>query len=126
MRKRNPRIVKHQKTRVIQTNKDYSGESSPYLDWLDSQSMDEDGNRREPAQANPDVLSSDIRTPLAQSLPISVGDISRQLSGQQKKVFELYVQEGLNEKEIAAILAITVGTVRTYLDRIRQKFRHYV
>lgn len=126
MKKRNPRIVKHQKTRVIQTNKDYSGESSPYLDWLDSQGIDEDGDRREPAQANPDILSADSRTPLTQSLPISVGDISRQLSGQQKKVFELYVQEGLKEREIASILGITPGTVHTYLDRIRQKFKYYV
>ena len=124
--KRQPRIVKHQRTKVLENQKDYSGEQSPYWRWVEqNQPHDDDGIPQEPVQANPDSLPESAQ-PFPRDSGYSVGDISRQLSGQQKKVFELYVQEGKSEKEIGIILKIGEKTVRTYLQRVRDKFKYYV
>jgi RNA polymerase sigma factor (sigma-70 family) len=124
--KRAPRIVKHQHTRVIETGRNYSGEASPYWDWVrDHQPSDSDGNPKEPAQGNPDILPEGTY-PTPQESGISVGDITRMLSGMQRKVFELYVQRGKSEREIANRLEISIGTVRTHLQRVREKYNHWV
>lgn len=127
MTKRGGRIIKHQKTRVIETGKNYSGEKSPYWDWVanHAESSGSSNEFMEPAQANPDRISSDNFTPFTQESGISVGDISRKLSGQQKKVFEMYVQEGKSEEDISKVLRLSVNTVRTYLRRIREKYKYY-
>lgn len=130
--KRGGRIVKHQKTRVIQTDKNYSGERSPYWDYAHEHSENSPGVHAsdhqeflEPVQANPDSLPESASI-FPQESGLSVGDISKQLSGQQRKVFELYVQEGKSEKEIAVLLGISYNTVRTYLARVRERFKFYV
>lgn len=132
MVKRAGRIVKHQKTRVIDTGRDHKGESSPYWDWVRNQQdgrVDNAGAELwEPDQANPDRLPEN---PHQSPFPVesglySVGEVSKLLSGQQRKCFDLYVQEGKSEKEIAEILGCGYATVRTHLQRVRERFKLYV
>jgi len=112
------RLVKIQHTRVIDT-KD-CGESSPYRQWVEEHGFFDDS---EVAQANPDTLTDAQSFYPVREPQFSVGDISRKLSGMQLKVFELYVNEMRDEKEIAAMLNIKFSTVRTHLMRIRKRFR---
>ncbi|SRR5258708_2243454 len=115
------RLVKIQHTRVIETGKD-CGESSPYWNWVNNNPAE--GSYESPL-ANPDQLTDSANVFPQESHHYSVGDISRKLSGQQKKVFELYVNEGLDEREIAKILKIGYNTVRTHLRRVRERFQNY-
>ncbi len=123
---RNPRIVKHQKTHVIKARGNFSGEASPYWQWVEKHGHPyADGNPQEFAQANPDTLPESAQT-FPQESGLSVGDISKQLPKMQRRVFELYVQGGKSEEEIATILNIGKTTVYTHLQRIRDKYKFYV
>lgn len=118
------RGMEYQRLRVIDTGKD-CGEGSPYRKWVADNSPSGDESF-EGAIANPDMLTDSTNVYPQETKHYSVGDISRQLSGQQKRVFELYVNEGLSEKDIAAVLEIGINTVRTHLRRVRDRFKHYM
>lgn len=116
------RLTKVQHTHVTETGRD-CGENSPYRQWIsDHGYTDNPDGLREPALANPDMLTDSLNMFPQESGKYSVGDISRKLSGMQKKVFELFVNEGFDEKEIATILGIKKSTVRTHLFRVRVRF----
>jgi len=50
------RTVKWQNTRIINTKKKYSGESSPYGEWAQKHNKKEEGETKEVPEANPDIL----------------------------------------------------------------------
>src|SRR5712672_727709 len=129
--KRKREFVQWQDVKVLQTKRIQSGESSPYWEWIrDHESISsshgpDSVDMNEPAQGNPDILPEQ-RTQFHQETRISVGDISKKLSGQQLKVFEMYVQEGKSIRDIAIVLGIGKRTVETYLSRIRERFKYFV
>jgi RNA polymerase sigma factor (sigma-70 family) len=127
--KRGKRTVKYQQTNVIDVGKD-CGEGSPYWNWIHENQervgVGEHQEIMEPFLANPDRLADSFSPFEQESGKISVGDLSLRLPKMQQRVFDLYIQEGKGENDIAKILQISVGTVRNYLARIRKKLRKVV
>jgi RNA polymerase sigma-70 factor (ECF subfamily) len=49
-----------------------------------------------------------------------------QLPDQQRKVYQLSLQEGMSRKEVAEVLNISPNTVRNHLTRALQFLRHFL
>ncbi|KUJ69018.1 RNA polymerase subunit sigma-24 [Streptomyces albus subsp. albus] len=56
-------------------------------------------------------------------LASDIGDVMRRLTPEHRAVLTLRHIEGLNEQEVAAMLSVPVGTVRSRLFRARLSFR---
>jgi len=54
---------------------------------------------------------------------VDIGDALARLPVSQRAVLVLRTQEGLSEQEIAAVLGIPAGTVKSRLHRARAAFR---
>jgi len=118
--------------REIQTNINYSGERSPYWDFLSShQHLDADGQMQEDSVANPDMLSENDCT-FKKSFDEEkefriqiVKEIIPMLSTQQQKLLNLCGVEGLSLKDAAKKLNITSSTAQVFLQRARGKILRY-
>ncbi|MER6073654.1 RNA polymerase sigma factor [Streptomyces sp. NPDC001817] len=77
------------------------------------------GRKREVAV--PDL--NDIPSAQDVTLTSDVHDVLRRLSPQQRAVLLLRHVDGLDEQEVARILRLPVGTVRSRLFRARESFR---
>lgn len=56
-------------------------------------------------------------------VPIDVADVMDRLPGYHREVLTLRAYYGLDEQEMAAVLALPVGTVRSRLFRARRNFQ---
>lgn len=123
------RTVKEQWDHEIVTKKKYSGESSPYWEFLDRKAnvngdKNDDGGLelREPAQANPDTLGEYDEYDHERSYYTQLLDEGyASLSAREKQVFNL-LRIKLENKDIAKRLRINESSVETYRDRIKNKF----
>lgn len=115
--------------REIEIRGNFSGERSPYWEFVKAhQFADEDGQVREEAIANPDVLSEDdnvFRSPVdpeerAFKLKV-VQEIIPTLSKQQQKLLILCGPRGKSIDKAAQELHITKRTAQVFLERAREK-----
>lgn len=67
------------------------------------------------AQVPSTVAASDLRHDLEQAL--------RRLAPEEQSVAHLFYQQGLTHEEIASVLDMPLGTVKTHLNRGREKLR---
>lgn len=108
--------VKKQKDHVEERRDAYKGERSPYWDSVRAQEHREDGDLREDARANPDVLpETEIAAPSTPQL--LMGESVEHLQGRQKEVYLLTMREGKSLADAAKILKISKGTAQVYKDR---------
>lgn len=113
--------------REIQVKKDYSGEASPYRDYMNSgHSYLNDGDVEENAIANPDMLSEDANvfhrplSGLGQFQLEVVQAVVKSLSPQQQRVLYLCGQMGMKQTLVAKELGISQASVNEMLQRIRK------
>jgi RNA polymerase sigma factor (sigma-70 family) len=120
---------KHQKKsiREIEVRKNYSGESSPYRDYMSAgHSYMNEGDVEENAIANPDMLSEDdniFHRPLSELGQFQLEIIQaavKKLSVQQQKVLYLCGQIGLTQAQAAKELHISQASVNETLQRVRR------
>ena len=116
--------------REINTNVNYSGERSPYWDFMLRQvHAEEDHEIKENVYANPDVLSEDehlYHRPLSEEGEIKfqlIRTMIEELTPQQQKVLQLCGFEGLTQKQAAKELGITQPTVNEILQTIQRRIR---
>lgn len=118
---------KRKPIREITTKKNYSGEASPYWDFMAAhQTSEHDGNPNEDVLANPDLLSDEETL---HDRPISDdGDIRLQairetmakLSSQQRRLVELCGIEGYSVSRAAELMNIKDSTAHSFLNRARK------
>jgi DNA-directed RNA polymerase specialized sigma24 family protein len=119
-----------QRLRVIETKCKYSGERSPYWDFLNAkQNTTDDGILQEQPRNNPDVLDeresvffSSLGALQEHQLEI-VQEVTQELSEVQRKVLYFYGQLGWTEQETADELGITQQAVHDVLQRIRRRIQ---
>jgi RNA polymerase sigma-70 factor (ECF subfamily) len=70
-----------------------------------------------------DIADTASPDPGQQVLHSQVWDAVKRLPPQARAVIELYHGQGINYPEIADILGVPLGTVKTHLHRARQKLR---
>lgn len=66
---------------------------------------------------------SELPAPGDPELAQDIGDVLRRLSPEHRAVLMLRHVEGLDEQEVARVLAVPLGTVRSRLFRARRSFR---
>ncbi|MCT2589301.1 RNA polymerase sigma factor [Streptomyces sp. N2-109] len=66
----------------------------------------------------------DLPTPDDLQLASDIADVMRRLAPEHRAVLTLRHVDGLNEQEVAEVLALPVGTVRSRLFRARRSFRN--
>lgn len=66
---------------------------------------------------------SELPAPGDPELAQDIGDLLRRLSPEHRAVLMLRHIEGLDEQEVARVLAVPLGTVRSRLFRARRSFR---
>lgn len=109
----------------ITTKKKYSGEASPYWDFIKGRQRQSEGNPVEESIANPDVLAetdSLYNRPLTEVGNIQLEAIQEalpKLSQRQQDVLKLRGFEGYTEEETAMHLEISRLAVRNHLQRAR-------
>ena len=112
-----------------QYSKKYSGEQSPYWDWVavSAPTVHDSGEFIEMAEANPDWLSeentmfkscSESDKEKFNTLMVNTDKLSKK----EKEVIQL-LWEGKTPKEVATILNLSGGAMRTYLQRARKKMQ---
>ena len=122
--KRRGRTVKWQKTSV-RLIKPFRGEKSPYWDWVRANGFfGEDGEVRELAVANPDILvdpgSED--TPVLNTRALMKAAIKKaKFSRTEKAVLNCIGVQGLTEEKTAETIGITRRRVRICLSRAQKK-----
>ncbi len=119
---------KRKPIREVDGRKDYSGEASPYWDFINNhQRLTDEGNPVEDTLANPDVLSEDeslYTRPISEDGERQLEAIREtELSPQQQKVVHLCGELGYTLEMAARVLNIEVRTVRTLLKRAVTKIR---
>lgn len=139
--KNNKRHLIKKRIHEVETTKNYSGEASPYWDFMlnDSRGQGEGlDDRQEDALANPDVLSEDAaltNRPLSEVGKLMLQAIQEamiDLTPQQQSIIRLMHEGVWSEKEgqllyteqaIAQTLGIARQTVNTILTRVKTKIR---
>lgn len=84
----------------------------------------EDDERSDPVELAVDPSASAQELLEAQETAKQVQQVLERLPARQKAVFVLRHQEGLPLKEIAAMLGLSEGTVKTHLHRAVSQFRN--
>lgn len=118
------------KLKEIQTKKNYSGEASPYRDWLDRKGdYNQEHQANENPEANPDVVSEEhglyyqLSNEETEAKAQFFKDHFHDLSKQERTVMELHGIAGMALSQIAKILKVKKGTVSTLLGRARKKLQ---
>lgn len=127
IRKREPK--KRKPIREVETKKDYSGEASPYWDFMiEHQDVrGADMKIQEDPLANPDVFSEETsmyHRPLSSDGEVRLQAIQETLEGlseQQKKILHLCGNLGYTMEAAATAMKVTLATVQSQLTRARQK-----
>lgn len=114
--------------REIDARKSFSGEASPYWDHtINHQRLDRDGQLQEDSIANPDVLLEQdnvFNLYEDENKPIKLQAIKEGmdlLSPQQKQVLQYCGLKGWTLKKTGHKLKLTIPTVQSYLDIVREK-----
>lgn len=109
---------------VRRTKKTYSGEKSPYWEFLETHSRRVDGGIVEDARANPDVLAdegefiSDAKADQFEVLEVLI----QTATPKQRHILQL-LSEGRTYLQIAEALGIQLSTVQDAVERLRKKAR---
>lgn len=127
-----------QRTRVIRTRKKYSGESSPYWDWINNEANKNAGgkgrqfrdNVNETPLANPDVMAESeglkYQTDEAtREIAELIREAMTELSPQERRAVEL-MAEGKSFRDAAKKMNANLSTFRNYIMRARKKVQDYV
>jgi DNA-directed RNA polymerase specialized sigma24 family protein len=113
------KIVKTQKLKEIESHIQFSGEQSPYWDWVRDNHTDSE-NKHEHYQANPDGLAEDraffANSELTEAQEI-MGRAISQLEGRPKEAYLLTMREGKSFAEAAAILKVSKAAIQIYRQR---------
>lgn len=118
-------------TRVITTRKSYSGEQSPYWDFLQKTQLSDaktgSGEFSEPVEANPDALPEDATlwsrelSDEAQFRLDIIQEGMALLSEQQRRIVYYCGIKGMSLEKVAKKLGIQKGTAQKLLERARTK-----
>lgn len=120
--------MRSQKTNVKNAKRAYSGETSPYWDWVHNQFIVKQNDRGEPEQANPDMLHTGIYDEVDVGVMEQANLIRRGLdllSEKERLVVET-MSEGLSMQKSANKIGMKMATLRNHLQRARKKLQDYV
>lgn len=112
----------------IETSQSYSGERSPYWDFLQNQSrQNAKGGLLEDREGNLDVLPESASpwnfemTDEAELRLSVIRDVETGLTSVQRRVLDLSIQENMTTEKVAAQLNMTRLAVRTIIGRINKE-----
>lgn len=116
--------------RELDSRKSYSGEASPYWEFMQNHApTSADGQPEENIFANPDLLGEDehlYHRPLTERGEFQFQVIRKalkDLSPQQQRVLQLHGFEGRTLREVSLQLGISISTVQVFLERARKALR---
>lgn len=126
MKRRRQRPGAPQERDVIRAKANYSGEKSPYQEWLvEQKNFGREHGLMEPVRANPDHLSEDQaawpNNDSRRELLDRFDKIWTSLTAKQKRILTLVGIQGKTFEEAAAILGVHVSTVQVVISRIQKK-----
>src|ERR1700688_2673010 len=107
-----------------------NADAPSYAEWSAAQ-LESDGCSVVPLEANPDLLSEDEAVNLTKpNLPDEIVEAKQEiddlLSYRELQVWRLVMRQGISHIKAASLLHISVGAVRTYLQRAKAKIdRHF-
>lgn len=122
-------VQKRKPIRDVPTDKDFSGEASPYWDFMaeHQDALANNGKVQEDPLANPDVFSEEhslYNRPISEEGEVrlqAIHETMPELSASQRKVLHLCADLGYTMERAAEEMRVTVATVQTLLTRARRK-----
>jgi hypothetical protein len=103
--------------------KSFSGETSPYWQFVATHCGTDDGSVMESADANPDTTDADLYNGVDQGvldLAQEIQGVMHLLSEKQREVIEA-LAEGLSERDAAEKIGMNYNTFSNHLIRARKK-----